>query len=144
MGRIAILASSVETREAPLSKDIHHFIRIITVVSVFFGFLFGITSFLIGYTWLDSIIFTISLIVAQVPEGLLPTVTVVMTLTAKRMASKNCLIKNLQAVETLGLTSTICTDKTGTLTQSKMTVSHFWANRTIIDADNLIRRVDGE
>jgi len=144
MGRIAILASSVETNETPISKDIHHFISIITIVAVFFGSLFAITSFVIGYSWLDSIIFLISLIVAQVPEGLLPTVTVVMTLTAKRMASKNCLVKNLQAVETLGSTSTICTDKTGTLTQNKMTVSHVWANKTIIDADNLIRRVDGE
>jgi sodium/potassium-transporting ATPase subunit alpha len=96
-----------------------------------------------GYTWLDSIVFLISLIVAQVPEGLLPTVTVVLTLTAKRMASKNCLVKNLQAVETLGSTSTICTDKTGTLTQSKMTISHVWVNSTIIDSDNLIRHSDG-
>ena len=79
---------------------------------------------------------------AQVPEGLLPTMTVVLTLTAKRMANKNCLVKNLEAVETLGSTSTICTDKTGTLTQNKMTVSHIWCNQAIVDADNLISRND--
>lgn len=83
---------------------------------------------------------------AQVPEGLLPTLTVVLTLTAKRLASKNCLVKNLEAVETLGSTSTICTDKTGTLTQNRMTVSHLWlagsSGKQLYDADNLIGHFD--
>lgn len=79
-------------------------------------------SLAMGYNWIDSVVFLIGIIVANVPEGLLATVTVALSVTAKRMANKNCLVKNLEAIETLGCTAVICSDKTGTLTQNKMTV----------------------
>jgi sodium/potassium-transporting ATPase subunit alpha len=135
MGRIAGLASGLSSGQTPIAKEIEHFIHIITGVAVFLGVSFFIIALALGYNWLDAVIFLIGIIVANVPEGLLATVTVCLTLTAKRMAKKNCLVKNLEAVETLGSTSTICSDKTGTLTQNRMTVAHMWFDGQIIEAD---------
>ncbi|XP_043928878.1 sodium/potassium-transporting ATPase subunit alpha-1-like [Protopterus annectens] len=135
MGRIATLVSGLEAGDTPIAIEIKHFIHIITGMALVFGVTFFILSMIIGYTWLEAAIFLIGIIVAIVPEGLLATVTVCLTLTAKRMARKNCLVKNLEAVETLGSTSTICSDKTGTLTQNCMTVAHMWFDNEIHEAD---------
>ena len=97
---------------------------------------------MVGYSWLNAIIFFIALVVAQIPEGLYPTLTVVLSLAAKRMTTKNCLVKNLETVETLGLTSMIMTDKTGVITQNRMIVSHIWANNSIVDSDDFYRHSD--
>ncbi|KAL7069683.1 hypothetical protein ACQ4LE_010745 [Meloidogyne hapla] len=131
MGRIAHLASDLDSGKTPIAREIEHFIHIITAVAVFLGVTFFIIAFILGYHWLTAVVFLIGIIVANVPEGLIATVTVCLTLTAKRMAQRNCLVKNLEAVETLGSTSTICSDKTGTLTQNRMTVAHTWKDLNI-------------
>jgi len=130
LGRIAGLASGVVDEKTPIAHEIEYFIGIITAVAVFLGVSFFIIAVALGYPLIDAVVFLIGIIVANVPEGLLATVTVALTLTAKTMAKKKCLVKNLQSVETLGSTSTICSDKTGTLTQNLMTCAAINYNLT--------------
>ncbi|XP_011763470.1 potassium-transporting ATPase alpha chain 1 isoform X1 [Macaca nemestrina] len=135
IGRIASLASGVENEKTPIAIEIEHFVDIIAGLAILFGATFFIVAMCIGYTFLRAMVFFMAIVVAYVPEGLLATVTVCLSLTAKRLASKNCVVKNLEAVETLGSTSVICSDKTGTLTQNRMTVSHLWFDNHIHTAD---------
>ncbi|XP_034995279.1 potassium-transporting ATPase alpha chain 2 isoform X2 [Zootoca vivipara] len=135
IGRIASLASGVGNEKTPIAIEIEHFVHIVAAVAISIGVIFFIISVSMKYTVMKAIIFLIGIIVANVPEGLLATVTVALSLTAKRMAKKNCLVKNLEAVETLGSTSVICSDKTGTLTQNRMTVAHLWFDNEIFSAD---------
>jgi len=116
IGKIANLASSAEAAPTPLSLEIARFIKIISAVAVTLGVVFFICGVLYKYHPITNLVFAIGIIVANVPEGLLATVTVSLALTAQRMAYKMVLVKNLESVETLGSTSCICSDKTGTLT----------------------------
>jgi sodium/potassium-transporting ATPase subunit alpha len=123
IGLIAQLTKETATVETPLRKELHHFIRIISGIAITLGVLFFMLSVFLGKPLIGSLIFAIGIIVANVPEGLLPTVTLALTMASKRMARKNALLRNLEAVETLGSTTVICTDKTGTITQNRMKVS---------------------
>eukprot|EP00731_Ephydatia_muelleri_P011631 Em0006g525a len=134
MGRIARLTGIINGEKTPLSVEIEHFVRLITIFAVGIGIIFFVISIFFGYNWFSAIIFLIGIITANVPEGLLPTLTVCLTLTAQRMKAKNCLVRKLEAVETLGSTSVICSDKTGTLTENKMTVSHLWYGGVVHNA----------
>jgi len=123
MGRIAALAMSTPKEQTPINKEIHRFIVIISSIAMFLGMVFFFLNLAVGTPHIQNLVFMIGIIVANVPEGLLATVTVCLTLTAQRMHEKKVLVKNLEGVETLGSTSCICSDKTGTLTQNVMTVA---------------------
>jgi sodium/potassium-transporting ATPase subunit alpha len=123
IGSIVELTKATEAAETPIHKELKYFIKVISTIAIILGVLFFLVSVAIGKGEIGSLIFAIGIIVANVPEGLLPTVTLALTMASKRMARKNALIKNLESVETLGSTTVICTDKTGTLTQNRLGVN---------------------
>ena len=135
IGQIQALVSGTEKKKTPIAKEIDHFIHLITAVAVALGFTFFFITVGLEWDFMDSVIVLIAIIVANVPEGLLATVTVTLTIAAMQMAKNSVLIKNLESVETLGSTSCICSDKTGTLTQNKMTVVHVMFNNQISRCD---------
>ena len=132
MGQIANLTTNQEKKRTPINEEIRKFILLISAIAM----TLGITFFAVGFTnttLIKNIVFAIGIIVANVPEGLLATVTVSLALTAKRMSHRKVLVKHLEAVETLGSTTVIASDKTGTLTQNRMTVQHCWYDDKIRD-----------
>ncbi|KAG6576285.1 Sodium/potassium-transporting ATPase subunit alpha [Phytophthora cinnamomi] len=135
MGRIAKLATTTGQNMTPIAREINHFVHIIAIVAVVIGVIFFIIGIFLKTDYVSNVVFMIGIIVANVPEGLLATVTVCLSLAANRMAHKSVLVKNLEGVETLGSTSCICSDKTGTLTQNVMTVAHVVYDNKIFDAE---------
>lgn len=125
-GHIAGLAQSTKGRGSPLKLEIQRVSRTITGMSLALGVVFVVVGRLRGLGWAESALFGIGIIVANVPEGLLPTVTLALAMASQRMAKRNALIRHLPAVEALGSASVICTDKTGTLTVNRMHVEHWF------------------
>jgi sodium/potassium-transporting ATPase subunit alpha len=137
MGDIVKLTKETKEVPTPIHRELTHFIKVISSIAITLGVLFFLVSVGIGKGPIVSLIFAIGIIVANVPEGLLPTVTLSLTMASKRMAGKMALIKNLESVETLGSTTVICTDKTGTLTQNRLAVSTLVINGHEHAADSL-------
>lgn len=126
-GKIAGLTQGMTEEQSPLQKEMGRVTKTVSFMAMAIGAVFFVASILLVKTPLASaIVFSIGMIVAFVPEGLLPTVTLSLAMGVQRMAKRGALIKKLSSVETLGCTTVICTDKTGTLTQNEMTVSHIW------------------
>ena len=123
-GSIAKSTTSIKRPPSCLTKEIHRLVHIMAVVAIVLGVAFLILALLNGYSAVEAVVFMIGIIVANVPEGLLPQMTVALTLTAQRMQRKGVVVSNLDIIETLGATTVICSDKTGTLTCNRMSVSH--------------------
>lgn len=126
-GRIAELTQRQEVRPSPLALELSRITRVITALAISTGGLFFVLSTAgAGLSLLNGLLFGVGVIAAFVPEGLLPTVTLSLAVGVRRMAARNALVKRLDKVETLGATTVILTDKTGTLTKNEMTVREVW------------------
>ena len=134
IGKIAYLTQTVKAELSPLQKEVSRLSKLIAAIAVVMGFIF----FFVGLaftkmTLLASAMFAIGIIMANVPQGLMPTLTLALAMAVQRMVKKHALIKKLSSVETLGCTNVICTDKTGTLTTNQMSVRKIWINDKIIE-----------
>ena len=123
---IAALTQSARRPTSPLALELHRLVRVIATVAVLVGAGFFAVALLVGTPASEGIVFGIGVTVALVPEGLLPTVTLSLAIGAQRMARRQALVRHLESVETLGSTTFICTDKTGTLTANEMEVVEVW------------------
>jgi potassium/sodium efflux P-type ATPase len=133
-GKIAGLTQTLKEELSPLQKEMNKLTRTVSILAISIGVVFFLLSIvLVGTELAVAFIFAMGMIVAFIPEGLLPTVTLSLAMGVQRMAKRNALIKRLSAVETLGCTTVICTDKTGTLTQNEMTVSNLWMGGKSLD-----------
>ena len=124
MGRIASLVQSAEQGETTLSVDLNRFMKFVGTFAISLGIIFFCLGFIYSNDVLANFVYAIGIIVANVPEGLLITLTITLATAANRLGQSNVLVKNMQSVETLGSTSCICSDKTGTLTQNRMSPAH--------------------
>ena len=124
---IARLTTASPKPVTPLARGLEAVVRLIAAIAVGVGGLFFLISLLVGNPLQDGFVFAIGVTVALVPEALLPTVTLSLAWGAEQMAKRQILVRNLEAVETLGSTTFVCTDKTGTLTQNRMEVVEAWA-----------------
>ena len=125
LGRISALAERLDREESPLERQVRRVAKLIAVVAVGVGALFLPLGLLAGLPFTDALVFAVGLLVANVPEGLLPTITLALAVGVRALTRDGALVKRLSAVETLGSTTVICTDKTGTLTENRMQVVEY-------------------
>ncbi len=132
-GKIARLATTVDPGLSPLQHEIVKVTHVVALFAVGLGLLFFLIGVSVGRGFWASFLFAVGIIVANVPEGLLPTVTLALAMGSQRMARRKALIKQLMSVETLGCTTVICTDKTGTLTENRMRVDRLYLDGRVLD-----------
>jgi len=128
MGKIAGMTAETRQVKSPLERELGSLANRLTVVVVAISAMLYVVSIWQGFSFLTSMIYALGIAVAMVPQALPAQVTVALSTTSKRLADRNAVVKNLPSVETLGSTTVICTDKTGTLTKNEMTATDVWFN----------------
>jgi calcium-translocating P-type ATPase len=136
LGRIASLSQRVEVEESPLEHEVRRVAWLIAGIAIAMGIAFvPLAAFAAGLPVSDAVVLTIGLIVGNVPEGLLPVITLALAVGVRGMVREGAVVKRLSAVETLGSTDVVCTDKTGTLTENRMRVTRIWTAGEELDLE---------
>jgi sodium/potassium-transporting ATPase subunit alpha len=145
IGKIANLTQDIQSEPSPLQKQLRGTVYAIATLAGGLGLAFLFLGWLVGgLTFLEAFVFFIGLFVANVPEGLLPTVTLSLAMGVQRMAKRHALVKSLPSVETLGCTTVICCDKTGTLTQNLMMATEVAVDGKKVEVSGVGYRPRGE
>ena len=138
LGKIAALMNQTQQRKTPLQQSLDDFsAKLAVVIMAICAVVFALSIFRTGMGVLDSLMFAVALAVAAIPEALSSIVTIVLAMGTQKMAKQNAIIKDLKAVESLGSVSVICSDKTGALTQNKMTPQKVYADGSLLEGDDL-------
>ena len=138
LGKIAALMNQTKQRKTPLQESLDKFSEKLAIgIFIICGIVFLLSIFRSHMGLLDSLMFAVALAVAAVPEALSSIVTIVLAIGTQKMARQHAIIKDLKAVESLGCVSVICSDKTGTLTQNRMTVQKLYADGRLVDTDSI-------
>lgn len=143
-GKIAGLLSSTEVRRTPLQENLDQLGQKIGIFSVILAALMSFLGILYGYSIIDMFVWGVALAVAVIPEALPAVVTISLALGVRRMVKRRALIRKLPAVETLGATNIICSDKTGTLTQDQMTIKQIFTGNDLIEVTGTGYKPEGE
>ncbi len=122
-GKIAMLSQGIRRALSPLEREVQAMVRVLTLIAITMGLTFFVYGVFQQRPLLINLVFMMGIIVANVPEGLLPTLTLALAMASQRMAKRKVLVKSLQAVESIGAVHVICTDKTGTLTLNQLTIT---------------------
>lgn len=137
VGKIAGMLEKTEKERTPLQEKLHELGKVLGIGAIVVSGIIFLLGFFQGREVLDMFLIAVSLAVAAIPEGLPAIVTIVLALGVQRMIKRNAVIRNLPAVETLGAVNVVCSDKTGTLTQNKMTVTHSYINDALTELPSL-------
>ena len=138
LGKIATLMNQTQQRKTPLQESLDNFsAKLAVVIMVICAIVFALSIFRTHMGVLDSLMFAVALAVAAIPEALSSIVTIVLAMGTQKMAKQNAIMKDLKAVESLGSVSVICSDKTGTLTQNKMTPQKVYADGALLEGKDL-------